>query len=24
VTKFFAGEIAKWGPIAKRFVKHGD
>jgi tripartite-type tricarboxylate transporter receptor subunit TctC len=24
VTKLFAGEIAKWGPIAKRFVKHGD
>jgi tripartite-type tricarboxylate transporter receptor subunit TctC len=24
VTKFFAGEIAKWGPIAKEFVKHGD
>jgi tripartite-type tricarboxylate transporter receptor subunit TctC len=24
VTRFFAGEIAKWGPIAKRFVKHGD
>ena len=24
VTKFFAGQIAKWGPIAKQFVKHGD
>jgi tripartite-type tricarboxylate transporter receptor subunit TctC len=24
VTKLFAGEITKWGPIAKRFVKHGD
>ena len=24
VTRFFAGEIARWGPIAKRFVKHGD
>ncbi len=24
VTQFFAAEIAKWGPIAKRFVKHGD
>jgi tripartite-type tricarboxylate transporter receptor subunit TctC len=24
VTQFFAGETAKWAPIAKRFVKHGD
>jgi tripartite-type tricarboxylate transporter receptor subunit TctC len=24
VTKLFADETAKWGPIAKRFVKHGD
>src|SRR5690242_4702885 len=24
VTKFFASETAKWGPIAKQFVKHGD
>jgi tripartite-type tricarboxylate transporter receptor subunit TctC len=24
VTKLFAAEIAKWGPIARRFVKHGD
>src|SRR5215471_15683059 len=24
VTAFFAAEIAKWGPIAKQFVKHGD
>jgi tripartite-type tricarboxylate transporter receptor subunit TctC len=24
VTKFFASETAKWGPIAKRFVRHGD
>jgi len=24
VTTFFAGEIAKWGPIAKQFVKHGE
>jgi tripartite-type tricarboxylate transporter receptor subunit TctC len=23
VTKLFAAEIARWGPIAKRFVKHG-
>jgi tripartite-type tricarboxylate transporter receptor subunit TctC len=23
VTAFFAAEIARWGPIAKRFVKHG-
>jgi tripartite-type tricarboxylate transporter receptor subunit TctC len=22
VTEFFANEIAKWGPIAKKFVKH--
>jgi len=24
VTKLFADETAKWAPIAKRFVKHGD
>jgi tripartite-type tricarboxylate transporter receptor subunit TctC len=24
VTAFFASETAKWGPIARRFVKHGD
>jgi tripartite-type tricarboxylate transporter receptor subunit TctC len=24
VTKFFAGEIARWGPIARQFVRHGD
>src|SRR5262249_26304308 len=24
VTTFFAAEIAKWGPIARQFVKHGD
>jgi tripartite-type tricarboxylate transporter receptor subunit TctC len=24
VTKFFAREIAKWGPIAQQFVKHDD
>ncbi len=24
VTGFFAAEIAKWGPIARQFVKHGD
>jgi tripartite-type tricarboxylate transporter receptor subunit TctC len=24
VTKFFASEIAKWGPIAKQFVKPGE
>ena len=24
VTRFFASEIAKWGPIARQFVKHGD
>jgi tripartite-type tricarboxylate transporter receptor subunit TctC len=24
VTKFFASEIAKWGPIARQFVKHHD
>ena len=24
VTTFFAGEIARWGPIARRFVKHGE
>jgi len=24
VTRFFAAEIAKWGPIARQFVKHGD
>jgi hypothetical protein len=24
VTKLFAGEIAKWAPIARQFVKHGD
>jgi tripartite-type tricarboxylate transporter receptor subunit TctC len=24
VTKFFAAEITKWGPIARQFVKHGD
>ena len=22
VTRFFAGEIAKWGPIAKKLVRH--
>jgi hypothetical protein len=24
VTKFFADQIAKWGPIAKQFVRHSD
>jgi tripartite-type tricarboxylate transporter receptor subunit TctC len=24
VTKLFADEIEKWGPIARQFVKHGD
>src|SRR5215813_9882458 len=24
VTAFFASQAAKWGPIAKQFVKHGD